>query len=249
MIVVELEGLDGAGKTTQAQMLETKLNMIGVPTYYLKFPQDPKLRELLMSKEYIANKMAAIFLIISEYIKVTSKFLEDHGDEDCILILDRYELSTKAYQSLGLEGEVKKTRLNIIESLMAWVPIRPNITIWFEIGIDDALSRIAKRSTSLDPYEKKEALVEVLVSYRQSMSHFQKIGTLCAVDATRNPNDVHHQVVTNLLMLYGGNIYQMSKLSKDSTSIAEPTDNSSNYNDDTLNEFLIKMVESLPEGE
>lgn len=241
MLTIALEGLDGAGKTTQASMLQAKLDSLKIPNYYLKFPQDPKIRELMMSEPYLNDKKATIFLVLSEYTKVLNSFLEKHEDNrDFVLILDRYELSTKTYQTLHKEGEVKDMYIDFINSLMSWLPVRPNLTIWFEIPIKESLKRVNKRGTSSDPYEKKEMLEKVLMSYRYVMA--KGGGTsLVSLNGLKSPEHVHTILMEYLFNGYGMDLYEWSN---NGSEIREKD----TYEKDVHN-FYNKLVRALPEGE
>lgn len=119
MNFIAIEGLDGAGKSTQVELLRKHLEAQGKKTKYIHFP---KLNEGIFG-ELVAKFLRGdlgrndevnpylVALIFAEDRKASAKMLEGWLCEDYFLIVDRYVYSNIAFQCAKVNDEREKRKL------------------------------------------------------------------------------------------------------------------------------------------
>ncbi len=119
MPLIVLEGLDGAGKSTQVKMLTEYFQKKGKKVYFLHFPrlENPYFGELIA--EFLRGDFGDINqvhpkLVASLYAGDrwdASSMISDYLSNNYIVLLDRYVYSNLAYQCAKLEDEEDKAAL------------------------------------------------------------------------------------------------------------------------------------------
>jgi len=153
-VLVVFEGIDGAGKTTQARALVESLCSSGYDAVYSKEPTDgPWGRKIRASAESermpLAEELDAFLADRKEHC---ADFLIPALDAGRIVILDRYYYSTAAYQ--GERGANPDDILRVNEEFAP----QPDALFILEIPIDVSMDRIRTRGYAVNQFEKKEAL-------------------------------------------------------------------------------------------
>ncbi len=118
-----IEGVDGAGKSTQIKMLNDYFNNKGFSCEYLHFPRtdQPYFGELI--SKFLRGEFGSIdnvnpYLVAMIYAgdrKDSASLIEKWLDEGKIVLLDRYTYSNIAYQCAKLHSEEEQIRL------MKWI--------------------------------------------------------------------------------------------------------------------------------
>ena len=138
---VTLEGIDGAGKTTQASIVADMLANKGYEVFSFREPGSTELgnevRKLLFNKALELNDYTELFLFMAARAELINKVLSK-AKPDSIVIGDRFWDSTIAYQHYG-----KGLSLEIIRQIKNTPPfsIIPDITFWLDIPIDLSVQR------------------------------------------------------------------------------------------------------------
>jgi len=104
------EGIDGAGKTTQALLLKEKLEALGLETVYVKEPTSGrwgrKIREIAQKGRAGISAEEELHYFILDREEDVRENIAPALAESKVVIADRYFYSTIAYQSaLGLAPE------------------------------------------------------------------------------------------------------------------------------------------------
>lgn len=138
---VTLEGIDGAGKTTQASIVADMLTSRGYEVFSFREPGSTELgnevRKLLFNKVLELNDYTELFLFMAARAELINKVLSK-AKPDSIVIGDRFWDSTIAYQHYG-----KGLSLDIIRQIKNTPPFSatPDITFWLDIPIDLSTQR------------------------------------------------------------------------------------------------------------
>jgi dTMP kinase len=119
MSIIVIEGLDGAGKSTQVNLLKEYLSKRGRASEYLHFPRtDGGLFGDLVARflrgEFGDNQAVnpyLVALIYAEDRQDAKKMLENWIQARNIVILDRYVFSNIAYQCAKMEDSNEKEKL------------------------------------------------------------------------------------------------------------------------------------------
>ena len=194
---IVLEGIDGAGKTTQAAMLEQYLTENGgkvvrtaEPT---PFPSGVALRRALSGAERKSEcEMAAMFVEdrIAHNIHPTEgieAILATGADVLC----DRYYYSTLAYQGHTTDYEwVKAMNLRCPEIR------KPDLCIYLDLTPAQSLERIRAGRDSLEIYENEETLSRVRHAFLRVFEDLKGRDRIAVVDAYRTPEEIAAEIRT-----------------------------------------------------
>ncbi|RUM35273.1 MAG: dTMP kinase [Archaeoglobus sp.] len=155
-LLIAIEGIDGAGKTTLAKALKKWLENIGVKAVIVKEPGNSvwgrKIRESY-SKSLSVEEELRLFLKDRE-VNVREKILPNLR-ENSVVIMDRYYYSNMAYQ--GARGiDIEKIR---IENLK--IAPEPDLVVLLDCDPEICLSRIEKRGSEKNRFEELEYLKKV----------------------------------------------------------------------------------------
>jgi dTMP kinase len=153
-ILVAIEGIDGAGKTTQAARLHERLAAMGFDVVSSKEPTNGpwgrKIRESATTQRMPLNdELRAFMMDRKEHVATLIAPALERG---AIVILDRYYFSNAAYQgALGVDPQ------QIIRDNEAFAP-RPDLLVLLDVPVETGLGRIRLRGDVANAFEKREAL-------------------------------------------------------------------------------------------
>lgn len=158
--MIDFEGIDGSGKTTQAEMSLNQLSSLGISVKLFREPTSGKygtlIRDLLSGRIPGRSPEEVLDLFVKDREKnVTMNILPALRNMEVVL-LDRYYYSTMAYQgALGIDVEEIRTMNE------SFAP-KPDLVLIFLVSVEKALSRIrAVRENGTDNYEKETFLRKV----------------------------------------------------------------------------------------
>ena len=158
-VFISLEGLDGCGKTTVANRLETLLRQYGYPVVHTREPGgcpiSEKIRELLLSKENgeMTATTEALLYAASRYQHAHDVILPAVR-RGCAVISDRYVDSSLAYQ-----GEGRGLGVDVIRAYnqKAMELCMPDITVYLRLDAETSLRRrLAESEPDRIEREKRE---------------------------------------------------------------------------------------------
>ena len=153
-LFITLEGIDGCGKTTQAERLSKWLEVrTGNKTIHTAEPYI--LREFILSNKNLCA-MSDLLLFLADRAEHVDKIILPELHENHNVICERYNESTLAYQNFG--HEIIKA-CNFPE---------PDIKIFLDLSPEIAFSRVRQRVSS-DKFEAEglNLMRRVAASYRK----------------------------------------------------------------------------------
>ena len=135
--VVAIEGIDGAGKTTQARMLKNYLINRGIDSILSKEPTDSiygqQIRELANGKRQSTHPQEEYQLFMQDRKLHVETVIKPALAAKKIVILDRYYFSTMAYQgALGLDPiriKAENEAFSPIPEIVFLVTVPPKVGI------------------------------------------------------------------------------------------------------------------------
>lgn len=155
-ILVAIEGIDGAGKTTQVARLRDRFLDRGWDVVTSKEPTDGpwgrRIRESAKTgRMEAADELHAFLQDRREHVASTIRPGLDRG---ALVILDRYYFSTVAYQGLrGVDPE------SIRQANEEFAPV-PDLLVVLDLDPEDALRRIEERGDEANHFERVHLLEE-----------------------------------------------------------------------------------------
>ena len=198
-MIVCIEGLDGAGKTTQVHMLYKHFRSKGVETTVIPHP-DYSSAYGKMIKEYLhgsekADVKALFLTYLADIVKDSEKIRD--ADRKGVAILDRYYASTVAYQSAGgFPYENAKVLVLLLD-----LPV-PDKLFYLDIKPEEAFRRKSAMDTRLDRHEKD---IEFLGKVRQFYLEqaYDKFPSRWVVfDSMESKEKIHESIVNEVNKSY-----------------------------------------------
>ena len=160
-----LEGIDGCGKSTHADLLAQRLAKYGYNTFLTCEPSRGRigklLREYLQSEVDVPRSIMLPLLIADRYDHQREISEKLYGERPHIVVCDRYVLSTMAYQFLAVGPE--RLDIELCRKLHGLDKIIPPTTIFLDIDVQEAERRLAIRGIPKQFYEKR--LKEIAAGY------------------------------------------------------------------------------------
>jgi len=153
-VFITFEGIDGAGKSTQARLLTAALRAVGLAVTQTREPGGApgaeEIRRLLVEGEPGRWSPEAEILLFNaarrDHVENTIVPALERGD---IVICDRYVDSTRAYQGGGpLRGLVDELHDMVIG-------LDPDLTLVFDLDPDEGLARAGDREGGEDRFERR----------------------------------------------------------------------------------------------
>lgn len=203
--LVAFEGMDCAGKTTQAQLLKEWLYRIiehGDEGYYPALLKSERFSNSLSNRvRHIidtapANAYTEALLFGVELSQENMEIEQLAHDEDTLieyLITDRTELSLIAYQGGGRglsDYHIDSVLSGIYRPLLGYITA---LTILLDIPAPMVRERVLKRGNAdRTEMESVEFFARVRHKYLEAAS---KHGQVCVVDATKSVEEVHAEIV------------------------------------------------------
>lgn len=186
---VTIEGIDGSGKSTLINSLQTRLT--DLDPVFTKEPTSSPIGLMVRSPDIQANPIASAFLFLADRALHLEREIIPDLNDNRLIICDRYMDSQIAYQSVMLDGIFLDAGVWLRRSHLPWVRL-PDLTILLDLPVEDAMDRIGFRS-ALEVYESEDRLKKIRQNY---LDIYQNRGTRhwFKVDA-RNDSDIVADIV------------------------------------------------------
>lgn len=185
-VLIVFEGIDGAGKSTQAEILLKKLDDLGYSVAYYREPSESKWGIEIKKKARFADSLTP-----QEELELFQKDREENVKHNLkpslerkeVVILDRYYFSTIAYQGAkGIDPESIRERNEAFA-------IRPDLVFILDVAAGQGLERIQDRGKRDLLFEREEYLAKV----RQLFMSFQG-DNIRHIDASRSIEHMAKQI-------------------------------------------------------
>ncbi|WP_343231947.1 dTMP kinase [Tahibacter caeni] len=178
-LLIAIEGIDGAGKSTLARGLARVLSDIGIDPILTKEPTTGPYGAALRESAIAGRRSAAdeLALFVADRREHVAKLLAPALAEGRVVILDRYYFSNAAYQgAAGLDAD------KIIEANEAFAP-RPDLLILLDLPPEIGLARIAARGDKANEFETIDNL-------KSCRAIFRSAPKAIVIDATKSADAV-----------------------------------------------------------
>lgn len=191
---VVLEGLDGAGTTTQAGLVADALRARGAVVCLTAEPTDGPLGRVLRSHvrgEISLGPHTAALTFTADRADHLERTIRPALSRGEWVVSDRYLLSTIAYQ--GAEGADRDWILEASRGFEV-----PDLTVYLAVPAPELAGRLSRRERT-DRYEAPDLDVRLRAAYEESIAMLRSHGHLIeVVDGAREPRDVLDDVLARL---------------------------------------------------
>lgn len=176
--LIVIEGLDGAGTTTQTRLLEQWLmSQCRLNAMTTREPSNGPIGAMI--RAILAQRLSSDPLTLAGLF-ATDRL--DHiyrpgGINDLLqtgkwILMDRYYLSSFAYQASTMNEE----QIKWLRAIHSPCP-PPDLTVFIDVPVDICLERISQnRYAEFELFEKKTALEDIRTQYFTAMAYFQSKG-------------------------------------------------------------------------
>ena len=154
---ITLEGIDGAGKSTQLIWLTELLRACGHKVLVTRepggTPLGEQLRELLLDNKQTMHAETEVLLMFAARREHLDKVICPALERGDWVISDRFTDASFAYQGGGRQVAISR-----LETLEQWVQgeLQPDLTLYFDVPVELGRARVS-RIKSADRFEKEQA--------------------------------------------------------------------------------------------
>jgi dTMP kinase len=154
--LITIEGLDGAGKTTLATALETRLSASGIDVRLLREPGGvataERIRRLVKDPDSRIGARAEALLYAAARAQLVEEAIEPMLEQGVWVLLDRFVDSSLAYQGGGRELGIEPVK---VINEFATGSLRPDRTLMLTIDPSLGRARSRARAAPLDRLERE----------------------------------------------------------------------------------------------
>jgi len=191
-LFIVLEGIDGAGTTTQAkrlcQWLEAEGHRVEQTFEPTRGSVGSVIRDAIQAHSPDFDERVFALLFAADRVDHVQTCIAPAIEAGRFVVSDRYVMSSLAYQSVALD-------LGWVRELNRFAT-PPDITFLLDGPVEDCLARLDVAGRGGERYEKAQLLEQIRLNYQQIASTLaeegQRIETL---DATHSIDDLHGQIV------------------------------------------------------
>ena len=192
---IVLEGGEGVGKTTQLGLLAEWLRSLDIPCSTAREPGGTAvgeaIREVLLHRTHMVMPAETeLLLMLAARAAFVREVVEPALDRGEMVVADRFDLSSMAYQGYGRGlGADEVRRVNAF----ATGGVRPDLYIVLDIPVADGLRRKLGDEGGADRIEQEgvEFMEEVRRGYLELAAGMPEA---TVVDASGTPEEVHQGV-------------------------------------------------------
>lgn len=187
-VFIVVDGPDGAGKTTLVGRLAARLRGQGQDVLEVRQPGGTPLaeaaRKQALDPALDASPLAELFLMLAARADQVAKVIRPALERGQVVISDRYDLATEAYQIVG-RGLPRDRVLQAND--LATDGLRPNLTLVLDLPASEGRRRQSKAGKTLDRIESESAEWHdrVALVFRDAAGP-----GVVHIDATPSPDDV-----------------------------------------------------------
>ena len=223
--IITIEGLDGAGKSTQIELLTNRLNALGVKHKFIHFPMLNKgvygeliaefLRGEFGSLENVHPKLVA--LLFAEDRNEHKSQLTQWLNDGYLIIMDRYVNSNIAFQCAKTEGGLEKNKLKdwILDFEFNYNNLpKPDISFFLNVPLNYIENSLKKQRTGADraylngktdihedSFDLQKKVYKEYLTLIEEQSSFYGINCFKSNEEWLSPQDIHETIFEKIELL------------------------------------------------
>ena len=197
---IVIEGQDGTGKSTQAELLKKHFEEQGKEVVMLEepdgnLPQAHDLHDMILTRGYDLEPLTNVLLFTAARAELWKKIAEPVLKKGGIVISARNYWSTLAYQGYG-EGVSRSKIIRLTKDLLPGKYVHPDYGFILTVPDEVRLARQATRGKSTETFEAKssEFQQKVNAAYPKIAKDFH----LTLIDASPSPNAIFANILDRI---------------------------------------------------
>lgn len=203
-LFIVLEGIDGSGTSTQAELLKNYFIRQGKKAIVSPEPSTGPIGKLIrraMQENYLVIADQDKFDEQMAYLFAADRHHHLYNDLDGICKLTQQEnthvITTRYYFSSLAYNCNSESELAFVSNLNQKFP-NPDLTIYLDIPLEVSLTRIRDRAIK-EVYETAEKLQKVKENFTRIFANYS--GKILLADGTQSIDQVHQQIIDYLQQL------------------------------------------------
>jgi dTMP kinase len=199
---VVLEGIDGAGTTTQTERLRAALAARGRRVHATREPSTGPvgrlLREILAGQHQPVDQPTLALLFAADRADHLQREIAPQLAADALVVSDRYYHSSLAYQAQG-DDPADLADLEWVLALNARAR-PPDLTIFLDVPVEVAAARRAADRRPEELFDRLETQRRVAAAYARVNARLVARGErLATLDGTRSPDELAGAILALVL--------------------------------------------------
>ena len=197
---IVIEGQDGTGKSTQAELLKKYYEDKGEKVVMLEepdgdLPQAHDLHDMILTRGYNLEPLTNVLLFTAARIELWKKIAEPALNQGGIVISARNYWSTLAYQGYG-EGVSRSKIIRITKDTLPDLYINPDYGFILTVSDEVRLERQKDRGKATETFEMKpnEFQQRVNAAYPKIAKEFN----LEIIDATSSIEEIFQTILSKI---------------------------------------------------
>jgi len=192
---IVLEGLDGAGTTTQMKRVVEEFDRRNINCHATFEPTSSQIGTLVRSilrKEIVTTPLSLALLFSADrddHLNHPISGIVQRLNNGEVVISDRYFFSSLAYQ--GVECGFEKVQM------LNDFPL-PEYIIYLDTPVEDCISRIDTRDAEKEMFEQHEFLTKVRENYERIFSSLTDSVTCIRIDGTQSKESITQKILEQL---------------------------------------------------
>jgi len=207
--LVVFEGAEGVGKTTQIRLLVERLTGAGIPCVAVRepggTPVGDDIRDILLHPEQEITAATEALLFMASRAELVAREILPGFVEGRVILVDRFFLSTYAYQIFGrglAEEEVRAA------NRLATGGLVPDITLLIDLPAAEVLSRADARGArdrmerADDDFHDRVASAFLQFADAKWQHCHPECGPIKLIDGAGDEKTVHQRIVSALIAAF-----------------------------------------------
>jgi len=208
-LFVTFEGIEGCGKTTQAELLRLNLEK---KNHRVVFTREPggtevgeRIRDVLLDNSIRdMEPLTELFLYLASRAQHVQKLIRPALEDGAIVVCDRFADASLAYQGAGREIGILR-----VESLneAATLGLVPDYTVLLDVPVELGLKRISARAgekQQQDRIEQEQIDFHVRVREAYLVLARESSGRIEVFDGTRSKEELAEEILSSVKRIMTG---------------------------------------------
>lgn len=203
---IAIEGIDGSGKTAQAERLAKHFLKLGKKTVKVREPRKEEgvvgdlIQKILLGKIKISPVALQFLFTADRILNQDETVIPALKSGECV-VSDRSFWSTIPYALSDIGEDFSRDSANqllVAHALLSMYhrTIVPDVIFYLNVSVDTAMKRISGKSEEREIYEKREKIEKHFMGYNWLLKQFPKEFTV--IDGEQKIDDVAADVIKHL---------------------------------------------------